>query len=182
MNKNSTLHYLDPKKMVAVHASSVRVNGGALLFLGPSEAGKSTICRLLSGFTQLVADDVAYLAPGVSGEWEIFDTNGYESSLSRDQIFARDRVPLRAIFRLCQASQPRIQRIDELELCHHMTTAFFEAGISSRGNTRAKKLAFSQLSTIVRSIPGYRLHFDLSPKTAEAVAAIVESWQVHCNN
>ena len=46
---------------VCLHASSVRFNGKAILFIGDKGAGKSTICQLLSPqFTQLT-DDATFL-------------------------------------------------------------------------------------------------------------------------
>ena len=50
-----------------VHASSVVVEGKAVLFIGPSGAGKSTVVRLRPPRTPVLADDLVALAFHASG-------------------------------------------------------------------------------------------------------------------
>ena len=56
-----------------LHASAVVVGGGALLFLGHSTAGKSTIARMLGQIQPVLADDSVYAARGADGWWRVVD-------------------------------------------------------------------------------------------------------------
>lgn len=54
---------LHPSLMVLVHASSVEIDGHAVLIRGPSGGGKSDLAlRLIDGGAQLIADDQTRLA------------------------------------------------------------------------------------------------------------------------
>ena len=60
---------------VSLHASAVCANGRALIFLGPSETGKTSMCYLLSKHTQVLALDAVYLIPR-PGRWEAVKGDG----------------------------------------------------------------------------------------------------------
>ena len=54
-----------------LHASSVVMPGGALLFLGRSGAGKSTMCQLLSQSFPVLADDFVFVNRNAEGTWYV---------------------------------------------------------------------------------------------------------------
>jgi len=56
-----------------LHASAVIVDGGAVLFLGHSTAGKSTIARLLGAVCPVLADDTVFAWRTEQGEWRVAD-------------------------------------------------------------------------------------------------------------
>ena len=58
---------------VFLHASAVIVDGGAVLFLGHSTAGKSTISRLLGAVCPVLADDTVFAWRTEGGEWRVAD-------------------------------------------------------------------------------------------------------------
>jgi energy-coupling factor transporter ATP-binding protein EcfA2 len=162
--------------ILKLHASAVSVNGGALIFLGPSGVGKSTICQLLAGFAQPLADDITHLVPQGRGRWTVVDASDRSGLLSESEAMARKRIPLQATFRLYQASQPRLERVEPLESCRHLTAALFENRIWAQYETWEEKAVFSELAAIARSVPGYRFYFDQSPKTIEMIAAEANVW------
>ena len=61
------------QKGIYFHASSVNVSGKALLFLGHSTAGKSTISRLLSERYPVIADDKVWVSQKKNGDWMVCD-------------------------------------------------------------------------------------------------------------
>jgi len=168
---------LDPGKILLIHASAVRTDDGALIFLGPSGAGKSTICRLLSAFVQPLADDIVYLVAQMRGEWVIVDASNHNGLLSETEAAALEGIPLRAIFRLYQASEARLERVNALETCCHLMDALFEARLYRQYNVEIKKMAFSRLAAIARAVPGYQFYFDRSSQTLETLHEEVGLWQ-----
>lgn len=161
----------DPLGIVLIHASAVSVDSGALIFLGPSGTGKSTIRRLLSGLAHSLADDMVYLIPRTKGRWTVADagTRPLNGPLSEQEAASFQGVPLRAIFRLCQASEPHLEPIPALETCRHLTASFFDLYWSQKYGTEKKELAFRNLAEIARSVPGFYFHFDRSSYTLEII-------------
>lgn len=168
-------HPPDPSKKIRVHASAVCVDGSALIFLGPSKAGKSTICRLLSRHATPWADDKLYLISQANGEWSVAsaDNRNLGKPPSGQEDSSLECVPLKAIFRLYQALEPHLERISEIETCCHLAKAFFELSRQQRWDIKIKRRAFASLATITRSVPGYRLYFNLSTETYEVIRSCI---------
>jgi hypothetical protein len=175
----------EPLGIVPIHASAVQLDGDTLVFLGPSGAGKSTIRRLLHAFARPLADDRVYLIPQEGGEWAVADAGNriLEGRLSEQEAAALEGPPLRAILRLSQDSKPRLEPMDALQTCRHLTNAFFDLYWHRNFKPETKRVAFASLATIARSVPGYRLHFDRSPQTIEVIMeasfhrhAAADSW------
>ncbi|MFW5925702.1 MAG: hypothetical protein ACOCV4_06015 [Myxococcota bacterium] len=84
-----------------VHAASVEVEGAAFLFVGPSDAGKTTACVLTGG--RLLAIDRAALVPQGEGwvAWAVPGGPEDEVDLPRT---AEPVLPLGAILRVVQAT------------------------------------------------------------------------------
>ncbi len=153
--------------VVAVHASAAQANGGALIFLGPSGTGKSTICAMLSDYAPQMAADTVYLVPRPDGQWGVADggRRAYEGPLSEEEAGALPTVPLRAILRLFQAPAPHLEPLAALKTCRYLTDALFEVAWQRGYDVVTKKALFARLAAICRATPGYELHFDLSAAT-----------------
>lgn len=164
-----------PDRILTIHASAMRLNGEALVFLGPSETGKSTVCRLLSDHGQFLADDRVHLVR-LSGErWGVANAdNGIRLERYAAMIGSiSEQVPLHAIFRLHQAAATRLERVEPIVVCRYLVDALFEVEIHEPPDVAARALAFAALAQVARTIPGYRLDFELSPSTAEAIQAVI---------
>jgi hypothetical protein len=161
----------EPLGILAIHASAVQLKGGGLIFLGPSGAGKSTTHDLLSACAQPIADDRVYLIPRSNGQWEVIDAGErvLEGPLTEREAQTLQGSPLRAVFRLHQDTVLRLEPLDALHTCRHLTDAFFDLYWHENLSVKGKKHAFARLATVARSVPGYDLHFDLSPQTAKLV-------------
>jgi len=168
---------LDPGEVLVIHASAVRTDDGALIFLGPSETGKSTICSLLSRHLEPVADDLVGLIPCTEGKWTVLDAQHdvIPITWAEAQASAPDSPLLRAIFRLHQAPVASLEQVDSLQTCRYLTDAFFEARWQRLYSIEMKTIAFAALAAIARSIPGYRLHFHLSPQVFGVIDAGINS-------
>lgn len=85
-----------------VHAAGVLVKGGALLFVGHSGAGKSTIAHL-AGEHPVLHDDLLALYPQADGT--------LVSALPAEQSVLPHRYPLAGVLLLAHASRPSLQPV-----------------------------------------------------------------------
>jgi hypothetical protein len=155
----------DLSKAFAIHASAVKVNDGAWVFLGLSGAGKSTICRLLSPYAEPLADDWTYfIFPYSDNRYAVArgDIGNAKKLLSPQDLLDVRPIPLRAIFQLNQAQALFVERLDIPEYCYHLLVAFFGIPFNSNIEIASRKMVFSRVMLIAQAVPGYQLHFPLS--------------------
>jgi len=159
-------------RSVMIHASAVEYQGKALVFLGPSGTGKSTISQLLARTLEgarVLADDIAYLA-WQNGGWQVVgDTspNFQQEVFASPPVHISQCVPLECVFRLYQASLPRVEPMRDLTIGVCLMNALLEVSLYLRANIEEKKLYFSSLSDIARVTPGYIFYFERSVQTIE---------------
>ncbi|MBN1891001.1 MAG: radical SAM protein [Thermoflexales bacterium] len=161
----------DPLGILAIHASAVSVGRQAMIFLGPSQSGKSTICRLLSTHCQPLADDKVYLIPRANGRWDVAnaDQRVFHGSLSVEQAMALEGIPLRAIFYLHKAAEPSVERLESVALGRYLTNALFELYWPQKYEFGTKRALFASASAVARIVPGYHLYFNRSLETWDII-------------
>lgn len=166
----------DFPSVLTIHASAVYTKKGALLFLGPSETGKSTICGLLAPYVQQLADDAVYLIAQPTKRWEVFKADGqaYNGIPGRNVLLDSKGIPLYAVFRLYQAATPYLVLIDSLGCCRYLTNAFFEIPGQRHCDTKTKCQIYSSLANIARAVPGYEFHFTRSVQTYHVLNQQIE--------
>ncbi|MGD9780945.1 MAG: hypothetical protein AB7V14_02195 [Kiritimatiellia bacterium] len=167
-----------------LHASAVVVGGGAVLFLGHSTAGKSTIARLLGTTFPVLADDAVFASKGADGAWRVVDGGfrfGKGWNLAGWQEFVRKRsaagegIPLRGCLRIYKAETARIDPLEPLELARCLMDAAMEidlqrkVGRSIKGMPpgpqalepvrRKRRQWFGWVAEIARGCPGWNLWF-----------------------
>ena len=122
-----------------LHASSVIIDGGAVLFLGHSTAGKSTIARLLGAAYPVLADDAVFVSRRPEGRWGVVD-GGFrfgEGDFAdwheriRRQI-DQNSVPLRGCLRIHKATELRMGPMDPAELARHLMDAAMEIDLQRK--------------------------------------------------
>ncbi|NCA81148.1 MAG: hypothetical protein EOM72_00180 [Opitutae bacterium] len=123
-----------------LHASAVVVDGGALLFLGHSTAGKSTIARMLGKTHPVLADDSVYVARGPDGNWRGVDGSfrferdewlGWLEEVRR-RAEGGGAVPLRGCFRIHKAAAARVEPLAPLELARCLMDAAMEIDLQRK--------------------------------------------------
>jgi len=179
-----------------LHASSVVIDGRALLFLGHSTAGKSTIARLLSQQVLVLADDSVFAYRGSDHLWRVLD-GGFrfgESDLSdwqnsiRRRTEAGEGVPLAGCLRLHKAEALRIEPLPPLETARCLMDAVMEIDLQRKSGRlrreeehRADALQrernlrhfwFRQVSDMARTIPGWNLWFSPNPDVSDLLEAL----------
>ena len=137
-----------------IHAAGVDMDGHGLVFAGPSEAGKSTIVKLIGERGRVLCDDRIIVRKGpdglrVHGTWN----HGEIGRVSPGS------APLRGIFFLRQAAVNRIDRIEDPKaILSDLLPRLVRPLVSADWWERALSLA----GEIVREVPFYDLSFDKS--------------------
>lgn len=167
-----------------LHASSVIVDGGAILFLGHSTAGKSTIVRILGKSCQMVADDAVFACRDGQGLWRVVDGSfrfGRDDLTDfQEQVRRRGKgaaaVPLRGCFRIHKAAATRIEPLAPVELARVLMDAVQEIDLQRKWGRTTKAGAelesttaetlrqmrrqwFQWVAEIARACPGWNLWF-----------------------
>lgn len=167
-----------------LHASAVVVDGGAVLFLGHSTAGKSTIARKLGAVLPVLADDAVFVAPGANGIWRGVDGGmrfGHGSSPAewmaavRQNVQASGAVPLRGFFRIHQAKSIRTERMPPIALGRYLMDAAMEIDVQRKYGLKPDKINlepiawesvmkkrrewFRHTAHLARTCPGWHLWF-----------------------
>jgi hypothetical protein len=182
-----------------LHASSVVVDGGALLFLGHSTAGKSTISTLLEKNYPTLADDAVFASLDPHGLWRVVDGKfrfedggvfSWEESVRR-RAADGPGIPLLACMRIHKAQNVRVAPIAPVETARYLMDAVMEVDVQRKfgrlkDKTGMEKPAvalvrrmrlqwFHQSAEIARACPGWRLWFPRDshvPDLLDAISAV----------
>ncbi|MCK4889106.1 MAG: hypothetical protein KAS97_04185 [Candidatus Aminicenantes bacterium] len=144
-----------------LHASSIEINGKALVFLGHSSSGKSTIAQILSKEYDLVSDDKIIVFKN-NGEW--FIKNGDEQSkLSEykgNKPIASGSFPVLAFVRIFKSESNEINKIESSLLCKYLIDAVFEVD-NQRNNfdIDLRKYWFHLAGDFAKRIQGWDFYF-----------------------
>ena len=137
-----------------LHASAVRMGEHLLLFSGPSDIGKTTIAKLLTGLGgELIDEDRVLVRKGSDGSYY---ARGWGYSLTPCE------VPIRTIFRLEQSDHPQVKRISQIDLARFLISRSQEVVHHPYPDEVFLPL-FNFISKVTRVIPGYHLKFEKSP-------------------
>jgi energy-coupling factor transporter ATP-binding protein EcfA2 len=160
-----------------LHASSVSVSGKALLFLGHSTSGKSTINRLLSERYPIVADDKVRVYKK-NGSWLVgdgsdnFTSKGVNSPSTENQI----KYPLLAVLRIYKAGATEITPLSPRETCRHLVDAVFEVDKQRKPKDLGTiKRWFIKVAEISKKIEGWHLTFKKDASILDLIYEIFES-------
>lgn len=153
---------------MTLHAAAISTKNGILVFLGPPETGKSTMCHLLKEVTYTVSDDRIHLYCSDNRVWRVKaasmeSVRRFEVSHISDPGLPR----LAAIIRLHQSERIHLERLSALNTCRNLTNAFFELVWQRSYEQEKKETAFALLADVSRSVSGYKMEFNLSPQTLE---------------
>ncbi len=144
-----------------VHAAGVAMNGRGLLFAGPSEAGKSTVVKMLRGKAKVLCDDRMIIrkdGPGfrIHGTW----SHGEIPEVSPDS------APATALLFLRQARENRLARMtDPKAALHALLPRLVRPLVTSDWWERVLALA----GDIAAGVPCYEMFFDKSGGIVDAL-------------
>ena len=142
-----------------LHASSVALEDGALLFLGHSTAGKSTLARLLGGMFPVLADDSVYAFRDAQGVWRVVDGSfrqehadmaGWQEAVRR-RAATGPSLRLWGCVRIHKASGARMEPLPPLETARCLMDAAMEIDLQRKmGRSKKDKPADLQAVGTVR--------------------------------
>jgi len=158
-----------------VHSCGIARNGSALLFSGPSDAGKTTIAGLCSEEHGQVLNDEAMLVarPGTDGAklWAQGTPmiGGHPSSSSQ-------RLPISCVLLLKKSDQAAARRLDRVEAyVKFMRQVLNPAYIGQRGGRHVYAQIAQFSDEITTAVPFYELEFPIDAKLWNTIAEIEET-------
>jgi MoaA/NifB/PqqE/SkfB family radical SAM enzyme len=144
-----------------IHAAGVDLRGSGLLFAGPSEAGKSTAVKMLTGKAKILCDDRMVLRREPAG-FRIYGTWSH----GEIPIVSPDSAPLQAILFLRQAKENRLEKIeDPSAVLKSLLPRFVRPLVTADWWDRVLGLG----EAIAVGVPCYDMYFDKSGRIVDAL-------------
>ncbi len=150
-----------------LHSSGVNLGGNGLLFVGHSEAGKSTITKMLLNRSEILCDDriIVRRWPGgfkIHGTW----------SHGEIPVVSNASAPLRAIFLLEKSSENRIAAItDRRQVVEKLLACLIKP--LTTADWWEKTLTV--IENLVREVPCYRMEFDKSGAIVAELLSLISN-------
>lgn len=149
-----------------LHASGIKIGGQGLLFVGHSEAGKSTMLKMLRGQGEILCDDRMIVRRWPEG----FKIHGTWSHGELPDVSPAE-APLRALLYLEKADENQLIAIpDKMErigkVLSYVIRPLVDAGWWEKTLALAEQIA--------DEVPAYRLRFDKSGRVQETLQTLFE--------
>lgn len=147
-----------------LHSCGVVFNGKGLLFVGHSEAGKSTTVKMLKGKAEILCDD-RNIVRKTSAGFRLYGTwsHGEVPEISPNSS------PLQAIFFLEKSQENQLIRLTDKKA---IFTKLIACLIKSLETTDWWEKELNLLEEIAAGVPVYRMLFDKSGEIVEKLKAI----------
>jgi len=159
---------LADRRACYLHSSAVVIEGAGLVFVGHSEAGKSTIAGLLDGRSQLLCDDRNIVRRWPDG----FRVHGTWSHGEIPRVSAAS-APLRAILLLTKSDENRLVRVeDRMRLATTLAACMIKPVVDSAWWQKSLDL----VQTMMNEIPCYEMRFDRSGAIVPALFDLARSF------
>ena len=157
---------LADRNAVLLHSAGVILNGRGLLFVGHSDAGKSTTVNMLKGRAEILCDDRNVARRWDSG-WRIHGTWSHGDVAEVSPASA----PLRAIMFLQQNTRNEIVPLtDRKEIWKRLLATLIKAMVTAEWWHRE----IDVLEQIVNEVPCYTMHFDKSGMIVPELEKLVD--------
>lgn len=145
---------------IILHGSGLIFKGKGYLFVGHSDAGKTTLVKAFRHHAKILNDD-RMIVRKENGRFHLYGTP-WHGELS---LVAPDRVALKAILFLNQAKENRIERTESLDAFKRL----YGCTIKSLVTKRWAKKALDVCQDLSREVSCYHLYFD---KTEGVISTI----------
>ncbi len=145
---------------IIVHGSGIILKEKGFLFMGHSDAGKTTLMKIFQGHTKILNDD-RIIVRRENSSFYIYGTP-WHGELS---LVAPDRVPLKAILFLNQAKENKVEKIEGLEAFKRLYGCTIKALVTELW----AKNALDICQALCREVPCYNLYFN---KTEGVISTI----------
>ena len=142
---------------LCLHSVGVVKENRGFLFLGDSEAGKTTVAKLsiACGYPALGDDLNIIMCAGESG----YRLAAVPSPMLSPVGYSMLRPPLKGVFTLVQDRRDYLEPMSHRQTAHALFESFMQTPSGGKLPDEAACLAFRTCCNIARRIPGYELHF-----------------------
>lgn len=151
---------LGERKGIILHGSGLIFKEKGYLFVGHSDAGKTTLVKTFRHHARILNDD-RMIVRKENGKFYLYGTPWY----GEVSLVAPDRIPLRAIFFLNQAEENKIEKTEGFDAFKRL----FGCTIKALVTERWAKNALDICQDLSREVPCYHLYFD---KTEGVISTI----------
>ena len=157
--------FLADRQGCYLHAAGIKMDGKGLLFVGHSEAGKSTMLKMLQGYGEILCDDRIIVRRWPEG----FQIHGTWSHGELSDVSPAS-APLQAILFLEKASiNELIPVVDKMQRISKVLSYVIRPLIDARWWEKTLTLA----EMIADEVPAYRLRFDMSGQVREVIQKLL---------
>ena len=136
---------------IILHGSGIIFKEKGYLFVGHSDAGKTTLVKIFHHHAKILNDD-RMIVRKENGSFYLYGTP-WHGELS---LVAPDRVPLKAIFFLNQAKENKVERAEGLEVFKRLYGCTIKALITEQWTKKAIDIC----QDLSREMECYHLYFD----------------------
>ena len=158
-------HVLALRQGCVLHASGIKMNGQGILFVGHSDAGKTTMMKTLMDYGEILCDERIILRKWLEG----FRIHGTWSH-GELPVVSPESAPLRAIFYLEKSNENEIIPINTKREKLSRLLSHVIKPVTTK-DWIEKTLDLAEL--IVNEVPAYRLKFDLSGQVISLINELI---------
>jgi MoaA/NifB/PqqE/SkfB family radical SAM enzyme len=153
-----------------LHSSGVILEGQGLLFVGHSEAGKSTLVKMLQGRAEILCDDRNIVRRGPEG-FRVYGTWSH----GEVPLVSASSAPLMA---LCFLRKSRRNRLTLLKPDKETAGKLLSCLIKPLATVDWWEKTLALMEAIIREIPCYEMEFDASGKIVGHLEDLVREGRV----
>jgi len=164
-----------------IHGALVEKEGGGVLLLGKSGAGKTTCCRRLPSSWHIHSDDCALVVRSENGEFKAHPLPTWSAIESRELQWPcriNHRVVLRALFILEQSSHDEVEPLGGAMSVHAVKRACEEALVPfyllrSSQSRYLRKHIFENAVSLARALSVFKLRVSLTGRFWEKIEEVL---------
>jgi hypothetical protein len=144
-----------------IHSSAIDRDGNGFLFIGESEAGKSTVARLSTEVGGVpLGDDLNFIIQN-GKEYQLGSS---PSPIINTLGYSQKKPICKAIFILVQDERDFLVQMTSMQMMRRIFKSIFgETPYYTRLSKPHIRSTFINMGKLCRQIPGYELHFRKSP-------------------
>ncbi len=162
------------KNGMYLHAVAVSGPKGAILLLGHSSSGKTTLGSLVSRDFPVLGDDWLFVFPDRNGEWMVADGKRLNIRPETCNPGMLDELchkgiarPVHSLIRIFAAEKTELKSISSLKTCEYIMNAVFEIPMQSMNTClHTRRQWFQSAADMARKYRGWRLQFSLNEERA----------------
>jgi SynChlorMet cassette protein ScmC len=164
-----------------IHGALVEYQGMGVILMGRSGVGKTTCCRRLPSYWQVLGDDLALAVQSEGGSYRAHPLPTWSAVGSGEVRWpcrANRSVVMQALILLEQSVRDRIEELSQSKAAVAITEACTQAlkplyMISSRDGASLRSRIFENAVALARTVPAFRLQVSLTGRFWEKIEELL---------